>query len=239
MLLLMVERNGHQRGARVKGKTWPARFALGCCIQPVIDLDETEESMASSAVSKDLIARIAERQTWITPEAEIAVQKAVRDVLGGDGPQGSKIRDLLHGTWLHEPLHSVMTDVPVGSWTAAVLFDTIGALGRNRSMDKAADYLVVLGLLGASGAAITGMSDWAEVKREAPRKIGAVHAMMNIAATGLFAGSWWARRKESTRGTGRALAILGYVVVSVSAHLGGNMIYEHGIGVERGKRWQD
>ena len=188
----------------------------------------------ATATSKDPIARIAEKQEWITPQAEIAVQKAVRD-----GPQGNKFREILHGTWLHEPLHSVMTDVPVGSWTAAVIFDTIGAVAGNKTMDKAADALVILGLLGAGGAAITGMNDWAEVKQEAPRKIGAVHALMNIAATGLFGASWWARRQRNTRATGRALAAIGFAVVAVSAHLGGNMIYEHGIGVERGKRWQD
>lgn len=191
------------------------------------------------AVSKDPIARIAEKQTWITDSAETAAQKAVRSVLGGEGERGQHFRELLHGTWLHEPLHAVMTDVPVGSWTAAVLFDALGALGGSRTMDKAADALVILGLVGACGAAITGMNDWAEIKAEAPRRIGAVHALLNIAATGVFAASWWARRKQSTRGTGRALAAIGYVVVSASAHLGGNLIYEHGIGVERGKRWQD
>ncbi len=191
------------------------------------------------AVSRDPLARLAEKQTWITPEAEIAAQKAVRSALGGDGPAGKQFRELLHGTWLHEPLHVIMTDVPVGSWTAAVLFDAIGAVSGKKHLDKAADALVILGLAGAMGAAVTGMNDWAEVKAEAPRKIGAVHAILNIAATGLFAGSWWARRKDRARGTARALAVLGFVVVSASAHLGGNMIYEHGIGVERGKRWQD
>lgn len=192
-----------------------------------------------TATSRDPMARIAEQQGWITQGAEIAAQKAVRAVLGGDGPEGDKFREILHGTWLHEPLHSIMTDVPVGSWTAAVLFDAIGAIAGNKTMDKAADALVILGLFGAGGAAITGMNDWSEIKDAAPRKIGAVHALLNIAATGLFAGSWWARRQRTTRATARALAVIGFVVVSASAHLGGNLIYEHGIGVERGKRWQD
>lgn len=191
------------------------------------------------AVSKDPVARLAEKQTWITPAAEIAVQKAIRTVLGGDGAQGETLREILHGSWLHEPLHSVITDVPVGSWTAAVIFDAIGAIAGNRTMDKAADALIILGLLGAGGAAITGMNDWSEVNREAPRKVGAVHALLNIAATGLFGGSWWARRQRRTRSTARALASVGFVIVAVSAHLGGNLIYEHGIGVQRGKHWRD
>ncbi len=191
------------------------------------------------AVSKDPIARIVEGQHWIPASAEVAAQKAIRAALGGDGPSGERVRELLHGTWLHEPLHAVMTDVPVGSWTAAVLFDAVGALADNKTMDKAADALVVLGLLGATGAAITGMNDWAEIKEAAPRKIGAVHALLNIAATGIFGASWWARRQRATRSTARALGVIGFVVVSLSAHLGGNLIYEHGIGVERGKHWSE
>lgn len=190
-------------------------------------------------VSKDPVARIAERQTWITSEAEIAVQKAIREALGGESQAGARVREILHGTWLHEPLHAVMTDVPVGSWTAAVLFDAIGALTGNRTMNKAADALVILGLAGATGAAITGMNDWAEVKSEAPRKIGAVHALLNVVATGFFAGSCWARRDRGNRATARALGMVGFVVLSASAHLGGNLIYEHGIGVERGKHWSE
>ncbi len=193
----------------------------------------------AQAISKDPLARLAEEQEWITSAAEESVQDAVRDAFTVFGSKADAVRDLLHGTWLHEPLHVIMTDVPVGSWTAAVLFDALGMLANSEKMDTAADALVLLGLAGAVGASITGMNDWAEVKREAPRRIGAVHALLNVGATALFGASALARRKNKARGTARALAALGFVVVSASAHLGGNMIYEHGIGVERGKRWQD
>jgi uncharacterized membrane protein len=189
--------------------------------------------------SKDPIARLVEEQSWITPGVEVALQRGVRALLGGDGEAGARFREILHGTWLHEPLHAVMTDVPVGSWTAAVIFDSLAALTGNQGLDKAADALVILGLISAGGAAVTGMNDWSEIKSEAPRKIGLVHAALNIVATGVFAGSWWARRQRRTRSTGRALGALGFVIVAASAHLGGNLIYEHGIGVERGKAWQD
>lgn len=190
-------------------------------------------------VSADPLARLAEQQTWIPAKAEIAAQEAIRRVLGGDGPQGERIRDLLHGEWLHEPLHSIMTDVPTGSWTAAGVFDALAALSGSEKLDFAADASVILGLVGAAGAAITGMNDWAEVKREAPRKIGAVHALMNVAATVLYGVSLFERRRKGSRSAARAWGFAGLLVVSLSAHLGGNMIYEHGIGVQRGKRWQD
>lgn len=194
--------------------------------------------MSSGApVSKDFLASIAERQTWITPKAEAATQKVLNDVYDKLGARG---REILHGSPLHEPLHSVIVTVPLGSWTGTVLFDTIGALGGDKKFDFAADALLVVGLLGAVGASVTGMNDWAEVKREAPRRVGAVHALLNVTASAFFVGSLVQRRRKGSRSLARGLATMGYVIVSISSHLGGNMIYEHGIGVEYGgKRWQD
>lgn len=192
--------------------------------------------MSVTAISKDPVARIAERQTWITAGAQDAVQAAIGGSLERIG--GTGLREALHGSWLHEPLHAAVTDVPVGSWTAAVAFDAVAAISGSEAMDVVADACVGLGLVGAVVAAITGMNDWAEVKEEAPRRIGAVHALLNVAATGFFVWSLVARRGSGGRANGgrakgRALAALGYVVASASAHLGGNMVYEHGIGVEQ------
>ncbi|WP_419805040.1 DUF2231 domain-containing protein [Terriglobus sp.] len=181
--------------------------------------------------SKDPIARYAEQLDWIKPSAEIAVQEAVQKPFHAAGRAGEKLLSFLHGHWLHEPLHVVMTDVPVGAWSVTVIADGIGALTGRDSMDKVADVSLVIGLLGAAGAAVTGMVDWSEIKQEKPRRIGSTHALLNVAATGLFAAALMTRPKHGKRTLGRALAMAGYVVVSVSAHLGGNMIYEHGIGV--------
>jgi len=182
----------------------------------------------AEAISKDPFARLAERQSWITPNAEQAVQGAVNkavDSLGGD-----PLRHFLYGDWLHAPLHAMLTDVPVGAWTASVAFDAAGALTGNSGLDKAADATVVVGLVGAAGAAVTGLNDWSGVDDPAVRKIGAVHGLLNVVATGLFVASCVARCRKS-RSNGRALAALGYLVVSASAHLGGNLVYEHGMNV--------
>ena len=186
--------------------------------------------MSRTPISKDPAARLAERQGWITADAQGAVQTAIADTLDAIG--GRKLREALHGNWLHEPLHAAITDIPIGSWTAAVAFDAVAAISGSNILDTAADACIGLGLLGAVGAAVTGMNDWAEVKEEAPRRIGAVHALLNIAATGFFAGSLVARRRDGGRSTGRALGALGYLLASASAHLGGNLVYEHGVGVE-------
>lgn len=187
-----------------------------------------------SPISKDPVARLAERQNWITPEAEVGTQRAIADALDALGGPG--LRKVLHGTWLHEPIHAVLVTVPLGAWTCTVAFDAIAAISDSSGMNTAADATLVLGLVGATGAAITGMNDWAEVKQAAPRRIGAVHALLNVTATGFFVASMVARKRRAGRPKGRALAALGYLVGSVSAHLGGNMVYEHGVGVSEKAR---
>ncbi len=184
-------------------------------------------------VSADPLAQIAEKQNWIAPAAEQAVQKAIRSSFDIFGENADAVRSALHGDWLHEPLHAVLTDIPVGAWTATVLFDGIAAVSGSDTMDKAADATVLLGLAGAAGAALAGWNDWADVEEAAPRRIGAVHALLNIAATGLFGWSAFARRRSATRAQGRAIAAAGFVLVALSAHLGGNLVYEHGLGVEK------
>lgn len=188
--------------------------------------------MSTQPIIKDQIARLAERQHWVSPESERSLQASIAKAVHRLG--GTSLRRALHGDWLHEPLHAVLTDVPIGAWTATMAFDAVAALSGDRStgaaMNKAADATLALGLLGATGAALTGLNDWSEIKKPAARRIGLVHAVLNIAATGLFAGSCVARARHA-RTTGRSLAALGYLFVSVSAHLGGNLVYEHGIGV--------
>ncbi len=181
-------------------------------------------------ISKDPIAKLAERQTWTAP-AEIPVQEAVHAAFAKLGPSGHTVRNLLHGTWLHQPLHAILVEVPVGSWTGTVVFDTIAAISGSRAMDTAADATNILGLVGALAAAVTGLNDWADTTDEA-RRIGAVHGSLNAVALALFGASWLARRRRGSRKTARVLAGFGFVTVALSSHLGGNLVYEHGIGVQ-------
>jgi uncharacterized membrane protein len=177
-------------------------------------------------MSRDPLARIAEKQTWLGP-LERPMQEAVRSAFQAAG--GKPLRQALHGSWLHEPLHAVLTDIPVGAWTASVTFDAIAAMGGAPWLDRAAEATLWVGIAGAAGSALTGLNDWAGL-HGAPRRIGLVHGLLNTAGLALFIASAIARGR-SGRGNGRALAALGYLVVSVSAHLGGNLVYEHGVGV--------
>jgi nitrite reductase/ring-hydroxylating ferredoxin subunit/uncharacterized membrane protein len=153
------------------------------------------------------------------------VGKSVRDTI----PKGP-VKDALSGTWLGHALHPLLTDLPIGTWTSAVLLDWLGG----RKANGAADRLIGLGLVASVPASVTGMNDWAdtEVASDSVRRVGIVHAASNVTAAALFGASLLARRGGS-RGTGKLLALAGAGMLGFSGHLGGHLSYAEGVGVDQ------
>lgn len=139
-----------------------------------------------------------------------------------------KLKDLLSGTWLGHPLHPLLTDVPIGAWTSAMVFDIVDS-DRWRS---AADALVGFGVLAAAPTAVAGLSDLTDVVEDDDRRIGTAHALGNVAAVVLYAASYVARRRGN-RVLGRVLAGLGISSVTASGFLGGHLAYRRGLGVDQ------
>jgi len=160
------------------------------------------------------------------------LQKLLDKALYGGGHlSAQKIRNFLNGTWLGEPLHVVLTDVPVGAWTVAMAFDALDLVCDRREFARACEMSIGIGLLGAAGAAVTGMTDWSDVDPPA-RRVGLIHGLLNLSGAVLFATSLFLRKKKS-RKTGRIVGVLGYAVMGYAAHLGGKLVYEHRVGVDR------
>src|SRR5215218_11208943 len=165
--------------------------------------------------------KVAKALPWLDDVAK-TMEQAFAPLLDQDAPRGP--RDFLYGTWLGHSLHAAVIPVPVGAWTASLLFDLMGD-------ERAADLSLGLGLVGAAGAAVTGAAQWQDTtNEEAPRRLGALHALMNVAATGLMAGSWL-MRQQGRRKPGVTLSTLGLGINLASAWLGGELAYELGIGV--------
>ena len=172
---------------------------------------------------------VIEKQDWLEPIAD-RLQPTVAAALGVDGPIGPKLANLLHGTWLGHPLHVVLTDVPLGSWTAAAVLDILEEQTGRRAAGRGADTAIAVGLVGASAAALTGLADWSKIGGGQPRRIGLAHGLLNATATACYVTSLCLRRAHS-RHAGRRLAWLGLIVSSVAAYLGGHLVYKEKIGV--------
>src|SRR5438477_8852798 len=170
----------------------------------------------------------------VPPHASVdeRVQKVIDKFLyGGGRPSAQKIRNFLNGTWLGEPLHVVLTDVPIGAWTVAIAFDVLDLIRARREFALAADTSIAIGLVGAAGAAATGVTDWSDVDPPA-RRLGMIHGLLNLGVTALFATSIILRRSKP-RTKRRLAAAAGFALMSYAAHLGGKMVYEHRVGVDR------
>ena len=137
------------------------------------------------------------------------------------------VKDLLSGTWLGHPLHPMLTDLPIGSWTSAFVLDVIGGERGH----QAADMLVAIGIVTAVPTAAAGLSDWSDTIGE-DRRIGTAHLLGNVAALSLYSLSWLARRGGS-RKLGVSLGFLGAGAATVGGYLGGHLVYRKGVGPDR------
>ena len=162
----------------------------------------------------------------LDPIAE-PLSRAVRGAYEAAGPVGQQAKNAMHGVWLGHPLHPVFTDIPIGAWTTALALDA--ASNGDRGMRRAATFAIGVGLAGAVGAAVTGLTDWSETDGRARRE-GLLHGLLNIAATALFAASY-VRRVTDHHAEGRACAWAGYAIALGTAYLGGDLVYGHRLGV--------
>jgi nitrite reductase/ring-hydroxylating ferredoxin subunit/uncharacterized membrane protein len=183
--------------------------------------------VSSPTIERPLLHRLAtevgEREA-LDPPARKLLDLAHRAIRPG------KVRDILSGAFLGHALHPLMTDLPIGTWTSAVLLDWLGG----RSARDAADRLIALGLAFSVPASVTGMTEWADSEpgNDEVRRVGAVHAVANVGATALFGASLAARRRGA-RGSGRLFALAGAGVLAASGHLGGHLAFAEGIGVDQ------
>ena len=133
-----------------------------------------------------LVARLESEEALDAPARTVA-----RTIAGVIGTGTAK--DVLSGAWLGHAAHPLLTELPIGTWTSAVLLDWVGG-SKSR---PAADRLLLAGILAAGATIATGWSDWSDVEdRDASvRRAGLVHAAANATATALMTGSYLARKR--------------------------------------------
>ena len=153
-------------------------------------------------------------------DALASIVSRAYDALGG---ARQPVKDALNGTWLGHPFHPPSTDVPVGAWTVTALLDLIG------DRDGARGALGV-GLAATVPTIASGLTEWLDTYGR-PRRLGVVHAGLNVLATSLCAASYVVRPRAY--GTGVALFLAGYGIVSLSALYGGVLALDLQIGANR------
>ena len=136
------------------------------------------------------------------------------------------VQNFLNGTWLGHPVHSVVTDVPVGALTVSIVADVIG-------QHVVADVSMVIGVLAMVAAAVTGLADYAEVDGIA-RNRATVHGTLMVVTLVLYAISLAIRAgNPPDRLVAIVVAVLGYLLLATAAAIGGDLVYLVGTHVNR------
>lgn len=134
----------------------------------------------------------------------------------------------------HHPLHPMAIAFPVAALMAAPATDTAARAGGDRFWTRASRLLLWAGLVSGVAASSVGLVDYLTI-REVRRLPGAhVHAGGNAVAMALV-GLNLARRpandREAPDDAGLGLSLATVALLGVTAWLGGELSYRHGVGV--------
>jgi nitrite reductase/ring-hydroxylating ferredoxin subunit/uncharacterized membrane protein len=136
------------------------------------------------------------------------------------------IQNFLNGSWLGHPVHAVVTDVPIGALTVSIVADLI-------SQPVVADVALLIGVLAMIASAVTGAADYAEVDGTA-RARATVHSAIMVVALVVYAISLVIRSgNPPDRLVPIILAVVGYLLISLGAMIGGDLVYLVGTHVNR------
>jgi nitrite reductase/ring-hydroxylating ferredoxin subunit/uncharacterized membrane protein len=166
---------------------------------------------------------------WADPFGKL-MQAIFRTILKPFPP----LKDFLHGTWLGHPLHPLLTDVPVGVFTVAVVLDLLG-------LRDAAAPTIAFGILAMLATMVAGYVDYIDIDVDGPpRRYGSVHqSLMLLSFVCYFVSG--GMRYGQFGGPGSIevpLAAVGYVLLAVGAYLGGDLVFRMGMQVDR-HAWRD
>ncbi len=177
---------------------------------------------------RHVIGEVVENQTWLDTLAA-PIQSWLLQFFGQPGQPNRKLKSILNGTWFGHALHPALTDIPLGAWSGTTILDLAWLNSEDDGIARGADLTLLLGLAGATGAAVTGISDWSDLDGT-DRRVGLMHGLLNVSITLLYLISL-VMRLTGQRRAAITLSTTGYLASLLSAYLGGELSFAKGVGV--------
>ena len=136
------------------------------------------------------------------------------------------LRDLAQGRWLGHPLHAAITDIPIGLLLGSVALDLIG-------QPTAADITLVGTILFMVAAAVSGLADYSETDGLARTRATLHGTLMTMALLVLIVSAVMRAGAPTDRTAPIVLSIIGFLIVTAGAFVGGDVVYVAGNMVSR------
>lgn len=137
------------------------------------------------------------------------------------------------------PIHPMLIPFPIALWVFSLVADLIYLWRGDPAWAWIAFYTLAGGILGAILAAVFGIIDYFSIRDKRVSRIAAWHARFNVLALLLFAASFYLRTLSGAGLVGGSftipllLSIAGVASVTISGWLGGELVYKHGVAVEK------
>jgi nitrite reductase/ring-hydroxylating ferredoxin subunit/uncharacterized membrane protein len=152
------------------------------------------------------------------------------------------LKSLLQGKPFGHPLHPAIVHFPIGLLVLSLLIDLAARFWSPSSvLVQAAFASMSLGLLGGLAAALAGLADWSDIRRDHPaKKTATTHMLLNVSAMLLVTLNLALRfgriEQESPELLHLLLSAAAVGLIFISGYLGGTLVYDDGIGAGRHRR---
>jgi uncharacterized membrane protein len=132
----------------------------------------------------------------------------------------------------------MLITLPIGLWIFSLVCDVIFMMGWGGILWKdMAFYTMVGGICGALLAAVPGYIDYRSITDPQVKRIGTWHMAANLTVVALYVLNVYMRMgNDPGRRLPVLLSFLGVCLLGVSGWLGGEMVYVHGVAVDKAER---
>jgi uncharacterized membrane protein len=139
--------------------------------------------------------------------------------------------------FLGHSLHQQLIVFPLGLLGTSVIFDIVRMIAQQNEFSVVAFWMIGAGIIGGLIAAPFGLVDWLAIPEGTrAKRIGLIHALVNVVALVLFAISFYLRYSEPRAFSpwGFGLSVVGLILAVCGGWLGGELVTRLGIGVDTG-----
>lgn len=135
------------------------------------------------------------------------------------------------------PIHPALVHVPLVLFPVAAI---LRALSFYNIIDVVgfafAHYFNLVALLWAIPTALTGFAEYNVIRDEETRKKAQQHMLLNMIVVGIGLYNWWSVKDNNyfiPLQTNVILGLISIVILFISGHLGGELVFKYGMGVKR------
>jgi uncharacterized membrane protein len=125
---------------------------------------------------------------------------------------------------------------PIALWIFSFICDLVAMNSANGAFwNDMAFYTMGAGVVGALLAAVPGFIDYLGLRNNPVRRIATTHMVLNLVIVVLYVFNLGLRMNSSVDGrdSGVFVSAAALVLLGISGWLGGELVYVHGVGVDR------